>query len=186
MCARAQVTESNNPCNLGSYHGMLPINPSMGQQHGLSAHTVALLRQFAALPALVERHGWPRPIVLPSMVQLGYYPGGTGARYRPHLDRWASEVSNRREITFLVYLNVGWDAQKSGGCLRIHPDPNHPDTDTVDVEPLAGRIVAFESGKVMHEVRESVLGADRLALTLWVEYEEAWQEPDREMLPALK
>ena len=69
--------------------------------------------------------------------------------------------------------------------MRLHPDPNNPGTNTVDVEPLAGRVVVFESGKQMHEVCESVLGADRLALTLWVEYEEGWQQPSREMLPAI-
>ena len=38
----------------------------------------------------------------------------------------------------------------------------------------------------MHEVRESTIGHDRLAITLWVEYEEDWQKPDREMMPALR
>ena len=178
-------TESNNPCTQGSYHGMLPVNPSVGGAHGLGAPTVALLRALAALPALVERHGWHRPLALPPMVQLGFYPGGSGARYRPHLDRWANEVDNRRELTFLVYVNAGWDAHALGGWLRLHPDPNNPGTDTVDIAPIAGRVVVFESGKQMHEVCESVPGSSRLALTLWVEYEEAWQPPQRSMLPAL-
>ena len=56
----------------------------------------------------------PPPIVLPPMVQLGYYPGGSGARYRPHLDRWANETNNRRELTFLVYVNVGWEERHGG------------------------------------------------------------------------
>jgi hypothetical protein len=180
------ATRSGNPCNEGSFHGMLPINASTAQASGLSPHTCALLRQLGAIPHLIERHGWPRPLMLPAMVQLGYYPGGTGARYRPHLDRWASEVNNRREITILVYVNVGWDAQKMGGCLRLHPDPNSPGEDCVDVEPLAGRLVVFESGKCMHEVCEAMPGCDRLALTLWVEYEEAWQQPERNMMPVLK
>ena len=183
---RRGVAESINPCNKGSFHGMLPVNPSSGAAEGLGPSTCELLRKLAALPALIERYGWPRPLALPSMVQLGFYPGGSGAAYRPHLDRWASEVNNRRELTFLVYVNVGWDAQLHGGCLRLHPDPNHPGENTVDVEPIAGRVVVFESGKQMHEVREAYMGADRLALTLWVEYEEAWQAPDREMLPALR
>ena len=57
------------------------------------------------------------------------------------------------------------------------PGGSAPGGETVDIEPLAGRVVVFESGKQMHEVRESAV--DRLALTLWVEYEEAWQEPGR-------
>lgn len=43
------------------------------------------------------------------------------------------------------YLNVGLDAAANGGCLRLHPDPNNPGGDTVDVEPIAGRVVVFES-----------------------------------------
>ena len=180
------VTRSSNPCNEGSFHGMLPLDPSSADSSGLSPHTCALLRQLGALPALVERYGWPRPLMLPAMVQLGYYPGGTGAKYKPHLDRWASEVNNRRELTILVYVNCGWDVKKNGGALRLHPDPNNPGEGCVDVEPLAGRIVLFESGKCMHEVCESTPGNDRLALTLWVEYADAWQEPDKAMMPTLK
>jgi hypothetical protein len=180
------VIESHNACNTGSYHGMLPVDPSAGRAQGLSPHTCTLLRKLAALPALVERHGWPRALMLPGMVQLGFYPGGTGARYRPHLDRWANEVSNRRELTFLVYVNVGWDAEASGGCLRLHPSPDSVGDETIDVEPIAGRVVVFESGKQMHEVLESKDGAGRLALTLWVEYEDAWHAPEKGMMPTIE
>ena len=102
------------------------------------------------------------------------------------LDRWANEVDNRRELTFLLYVNLDWDASKLGGCLRLHPDVNRPGERTVDIEPIAGRIVVFESGKQMHEVLESNAGADRLALTLWVEYEDAWREPENTMMPSIK
>ena len=95
-------------------------------------------------------------------------------------------MDNRRELTFLLYVNVDWDASKLGGCLRLHPDVNRPGEGTFDVEPIAGRIVVFESGKQMHEVMASAHGADRIALTLWVEYEDAWQQPDRSMMPALQ
>ena len=47
-----------------------------------------------------------------------------------------------------------------------------------DVEPIAGRVVVFQSGLQMHEVLESAAGADRVALTLWVEYEDSWQRED--------
>ena len=60
-----------------------------------------------------------------------------------------------------------------GGNLRLHPD-SPSDGPVIDVAPVAGRVVIFESGRKMHEVQESALGADRLALTLWVEYEDAW------------
>ena len=61
---RKGVAESHNPCNKGSFHGMLPVNPSSGAAEGLGPSTCELLRKLAALPALIERHGWPRPLAL--------------------------------------------------------------------------------------------------------------------------
>lgn len=213
--SKSGVLPSRNPCNTGSFHGMLPVNPQANNHHGLSPATCTLLRKLAALPALIERHGWRRTLAVPSMVQLGFYPGGSGARYRPHLDRWPSEVDNRRELTILVYVNVGWDAKRHGGCLRLHPPESdghgggggsggggggggpaaegggsgggggaaasltQATTTIRDVEPIAGRVVIFQSGQVMHEVLESAAGADRVALTLWVEYEDDWREEER-------
>ena len=99
----------------------------------------------------------------------------------------------KREITFLLYLNVDWDTDRHGGCLRLHP-PDRASGAPVDVAPLGGRIVVFQSGKrhtraalrwnaamtslgaclpigkQLHEVLPCD-GADRLALTLWCEYE---------------
>ena len=190
--SRSGVVRSVNPCNEGSFHGMLPIDPGSGgaqarEQSGIGASTSALVRKLGALPALIERYGWPRQLAVPAMVQLGFYPGGSGARYRPHLDRWPNEVSNRRELTILVYCNCGWDAARHGGCLRLHPDQGGTAgaadataagaaEGVVDVAPTAGRVVIFQSGKQMHEVLESTAGADRVALTLWVEYEGEWRE----------
>mmetsp|Transcript_38129 Transcript_38129/g.86456 ORF Transcript_38129/g.86456 Transcript_38129/m.86456 type:complete len:117 (+) Transcript_38129:940-1290(+) len=108
------------------------------------------------------------------MVQLGYYPGGSGACYRPHLDRQPGEVNNRRELTFLVYVNTVWDAERCGGCLRLHPSVADGGP-AIDVEPWAGRVVVFESGNQVHEVLPSNAGSERLALTLWVEYDDEWQ-----------
>ena len=31
------------------------------------------------------------------------------------------QIANRREITILLYTNVGGDAERDGGCLRVHP-----------------------------------------------------------------
>ena len=157
----------------------------------------ALLRKLGALPALVAAAGWPRPLSVPQVAQLGYYPPH-GARYAPHLDRPAHEAHNRKELTFLVYCNVGWDADAWGGHLRVHPSsaleggggggaPGRPPPPpplppggpplplaparAFDVAPLAGRLVVFRAGDVCHEVLPSSGPRGRLALTLWVEYE---------------
>ena len=135
----------------------------------------ALLRKLAALPALVSS-GWARPLSVPLVAQLGYYP--PGARYQPHLDRSPTEPLNRKELTFLLYANVDWDVS-SGGELRVHPPaaatPPRPDLplapqEVVDIAPLAGRVVIFQSAHVLHEVRPCTGARGRLALTLWVEY----------------
>jgi len=164
-----RTQESINPCNRGSWHGFLPLDADKAARQGLGPSTLALLRKLGALPALVSRCGWGRPLVLPPAVQLGFYPGGSGARYSPHLDRNPGEVGLKREITFLLYLNVDWDTDRHGGCLRLHP-PDRASGAPVDVAPLGGRIVVFQSGKQLHEVLPCD-GADRLALTLWCEYE---------------
>eukprot|EP01050_Picozoa_sp_SAG11_P031124 SAG11_NODE_9521_length_903_cov_1.538557_2_plen_174_part_00 len=56
--------------------------------------------------------------------QLALYPGG-GTFYTVHVDNPAGLVhnpgrDNGRRLTAILYLNIGWDAVKYGGCLRIH------------------------------------------------------------------
>jgi len=74
-------------------------------------------------------------------------------------------------VTILLYVNVGWDAAKQGGCLRIHPTTAQraEGMKPVDIDPVAGRLVLFQSAMVPHEVRQVHQG-ERLALTLWLEY----------------
>jgi len=166
------VIASTNPCNTGSFHGFVPLVSAADSP--FKPATQELLAKLAALPALISA-AWPRKLRIPSMAQLGYYPGDGVAYYRPHLDRQPHEVDNRREITFLVYVNCDWDARRCGGHLRLHPseyDPARPlaPTEKVDIEPIAGRLVVFASGHQLHEVMAS-RHAGRIALTLWVEYE---------------
>ena len=40
----------------------------------------------------------------------------------------------------------------------------------IDVAPIAGRVVIFPSATMLHEVLPTTGGAERLALTLWVEH----------------
>ncbi|KAL1528060.1 hypothetical protein AB1Y20_009426 [Prymnesium parvum] len=166
---------SHNPCNRGSSHGMLPVS---GAGVNVGPATCELLRKIAALPAIVDSYGWPRPLKVPPMLQLGFFPGGSGAQYKIHLDRQPGEVNNRRELTFLVYCNVDWDTARCGGCLRLHPSKGMAIKEPLDVEPIAGRVVIFESGRQLHEVLPTKMGVDRYALTLWVEYDGEWENLD--------
>jgi hypothetical protein len=174
--------ESTSSCNQRARTAAVPL---LGEGFALSAPTRRLLALLAALPAEIERHGWPRPLQLPPLVQLGLYTGSSGARYSRHLDRNAWEKHNRREITILLYVNTEWDAATQGGCLRLHPNAANAahaahaanaatsapvGVAPVDLAPLAGRLVLFPSATQYHEVLPCTGCAERLALTLWVEF----------------
>jgi len=277
---RLAAHASSSPCNSGALSTAIPLGAT-GGGFGVADETRSLLWLLAALPAEIERHGWPRKLAVPPLLQLSCYTAQAKARYTPHLDRWENEVHNRRELTILCYVNPGWDESIHGGCLRLHlpsattdaaeaearaalehelaekatrasaataaevakagscrgdesitqgvhalaaaldcssvkldtlclggldaqpaatppppvappqpkfdwnvpvwPDlplqhskPHHPAkagiSNTVDVAPIGGRIIIFPSATMMHEVLPCKGGAERLALTLWVEY----------------
>ena len=106
--------------------------------------------------------------------QLALYEGN-GAHYVKHLD--SHRVSKtERKLTIIVYLNDCND----GGNLRLYhyDDNNNNDTKSklnhkddninqyTDVQPIAGRMVVFESEKIEHEVLPTF--ESRYALTVWV------------------
>jgi SM-20-related protein len=107
-------------------------------------------------------------------VQLAHYAPGSGG-FVKHIDAWKysrpqeehgditaatgkDTVENDRILTAIYYLNEGW-SEGDGGCLRVHsaqlPSDAPPESDTVDVQPLADRLVMFRSDVVEHEVRRS-------------------------------
>ena len=83
----------------------------------------------------------------------------------------AGRCINAREVTALLYPNVGWEAAH-GGELRCHigaaPDDETGDTadTTRDVAPVACRLVVFKSRELLHEVLPSY--HRRLAISLWL------------------
>lgn len=81
-----------------------------------------------------------------------------GARYRRHVDQFRGITD--RAVTVIVYLNKRWLAE-DGGQLRLYTDAPMPGN-YVDIAPLAGRVVLFESPRFYHEV----LPATRLRLSL--------------------
>ncbi|QLF95039.1 2OG-Fe(II) oxygenase [Pseudomonas sp. ABC1] len=80
-----------------------------------------------------------------------------GAFYKPHLDRFRDDDS--RTVTAVLYLNHDWQPEH-GGEMRMHLAQG-----PLDVAPLAGSLVVFMSGEVLHEVLPT--SVDRLALTGW-------------------
>jgi SM-20-related protein len=109
-----------------------------------------LCAQLEDLRLAIARDAW-----LPTThaeIQAAHYPGG-GARYARHRD--APATNNRRRVTAIVYLNPEW-TPADGGQLRLG---------TVDLEPIAGRLVVFLSERVEHEVLPA--HAPRYAVTAW-------------------
>ncbi|XP_072030706.1 LOW QUALITY PROTEIN: egl nine homolog 1-like [Amphiura filiformis] len=86
------------------------------------------------------------------------YPGnGTGYAY--HVD---NPNKDGRVLTFLYYLNEGWDSETHGGNLRMLP----PDGDYIDIEPILNRLLIFWSDRRNpHEVQPA--WDSRYAITMW-------------------
>jgi Rps23 Pro-64 3,4-dihydroxylase Tpa1-like proline 4-hydroxylase len=87
-------------------------------------------------------------------------------------------------VTAILYLNSvpTWKERelerKKGGCLRCYLGAKAGDetgtsaTEVLDVVPVGGRLVIFDSQIVLHEVMPmdpEEGNARRMAMTLWVE-----------------
>ena len=84
------------------------------------------------------------------------YPAGSF--YRRHLDTFRQD--DRRRFSLICYLNADW-TPADGGQLMLYL-PSGP----VEVLPLGGRVVCFDSSAVEHEVLPA--RRDRWAVTGWL------------------
>ena len=109
----------------------------------------------------------------PFHTETHYLSYPDGGHYRRHLDvavqndsrgwsRMGRAVSDggsfsgseaRRTISFLLYLNPGWE-ESMGGALRIFDDRDGDRT--FDILPEAGTLVLFDSCRLEHEVRPTL------------------------------
>ncbi|CAN5203269.1 2OG-Fe(II) oxygenase [soil metagenome] len=90
-----------------------------------------------------------------------YYPADS--RYARHLDQFKAD--DHRRISFVCYLNTAWKPG-DGGELRIFLPKGDGTEDTLDVEPIAGRLVCFRADTVEHEVLTA--HKTRYSLTGWM------------------
>ncbi|PKA82994.1 SM-20-related protein [Ulvibacter sp. MAR_2010_11] len=86
------------------------------------------------------------------------YP--TGTFYKRHLDTFAND--DRRKLSIVCYLNEANWPKENGGELTLYL-PN----ETLDLLPLPGRMVIFESQVIEHEVKP-VKASERLSITGWL------------------
>ncbi len=89
-----------------------------------------------------------------------------GSFYKRHLDVFRD--GSARKLSVICYLNDQW-RPGDGGELMIYL-PNDDGTETArQIEPLAGRLVCFESTRLEHEVLPT--HRSRLSLTGWLKDE---------------
>mmetsp|Transcript_917 Transcript_917/g.1128 ORF Transcript_917/g.1128 Transcript_917/m.1128 type:complete len:303 (+) Transcript_917:3-911(+) len=96
-------------------------------------------------------------------------PGGSV--YPLHIDNAEGlAVGDTRKLTCILYLNPSHEPQ-NGGELQIVLD----DSTTVDLPPSGGRLVAFWSDEIPHQVLPMAphadakdISLDRYALTIWI------------------
>ena len=171
--------------------GQLSRDPSLGllrtdrsvtlQPHAAWPHLSALLGR---MKAAARRLGAAGALSAPVGSLVSDSEGGMVACYAPgehyvrHTDWADSAVDGRatRRLTTIVYLRRDPWVHSEGGTLRLWPKGGSTVLEweltrtatAVDVEPLGGRFVVFDSS-LPHEVQPVAgSGAPRCALTLWV------------------
>lgn len=86
------------------------------------------------------------------------YPKGTF--YKRHLDTFQND--DRRKLSMVCYLNEDTWLKENGGELTIYTENGE-----VDLLPLPGRVVIFESQILEHEVK-LVKESERMSITGWL------------------
>jgi SM-20-related protein len=85
-----------------------------------------------------------------------------GSFYRRHLDRFRDD--DARVVSVVCYLNAQWDAAL-GGQLRVWLGQQGAEP-SIDVQPIAGRLVVFMSDRFWHEVLSAQ--RERWSITGWL------------------
>lgn len=89
------------------------------------------------------------------------YPEGTF--YKRHLDTFQND--GRRKLSMVCYLNKEDWKPENGGELTIYTKENEKETE-LNIYPLSGRVVIFESQELEHEVKP--VKVPRLSITGWL------------------
>lgn len=89
------------------------------------------------------------------------YPEGTF--YKRHLDTFQND--GRRKLSMVCYLNQEDWKPENGGELSIYLNEGGQEQE-LNIYPLAGRVVIFESQELEHEVKP--VKVPRLSITGWL------------------
>lgn len=146
-----------------------------------------LLNQFSGFGGVAsDQSRYATNLSVIDDVQLALYKG-TGTACQAHRDgvsetfrelgllQWLKLKCCRvRVVTAILYLNPSapeWDEKRDGGSLRLFLDAEVSDNTgetankVVDISPVGGRMVLFDSQTVLHEVMKT--NRDRHAITVW-------------------
>ena len=122
----------------------------------------------------------------PKFAQLAKYDR-QGARYDPHVDYDPNNAEGpegsricERNLTAILYFNLGYETEAEG-CLRVFLNQKQQEQDEereedkerggeqqenfLDIQPLPGRLVLFDSRRILHGVAPSF--KRRWAMTVW-------------------
>lgn len=128
--------------------------------------TMEVVRRLSGIPDVLEEELGLR-LAVPKSVMAACYP--PRASYKMHLDSYAVQGGHEdvpRKVTILLYCNVGW-TPAAGGQLRTWAPFDQGRGAAWDISPLPGRLVAFMSEEIWHEVTEA--HGERYAITLWAQ-----------------
>ena len=89
-------------------------------------------------------------------IHYAVYP--IGAFYKPHFDTFRKDSG--RKLSFICYLNENW-LPENGGQLVLHLAK-----ELLEITPIGGRLVCFESDKILHEVK--IANQKRQSITGWL------------------
>lgn len=84
------------------------------------------------------------------------YPPGTF--YKKHLDQFSND--DARKFSVICYLNNDW-VETDGGQLVLHLENR-----TAEILPKGGRMVCFQSHRIVHEVKAARRA--RMSITGWL------------------
>ncbi len=103
-------------------------------------------------------------------LHFAVYPEGTF--YRRHLDVFQHTMA--RKLSVICYLNFDW-APEDGGQLRLYLPQEDGTEQHLDILPLAGRLVCFNSQSLEHEVLAA--RRRRYSITGWLKDEQSLFAP---------
>ena len=165
-------------CQLASYAAATDKAMSLAEEAADMAIGKAAMDEAASSEATVNKATVKK--AAGAKAAVGYLPHRDGLPLSV-VPRWSLRSLEKsgtaaREVTALLYLNApgAFRDASTGGELTLHlgtddaDKTGHTASSRVPILPVGGRLVLFDSRRLLHEVRPHTAPTDRLALTCWI------------------